>query len=519
MVKVSADFVQSVNSVKAQLLAREQHKKRLVSRGPLERASHSCARPAFLVARARVCMPTSAGALNRPSVAQLDPRKSAFLGFWDAVTGAALIYTAIITPFEVGFLEAPTSASDGWFLINRLIDAVFIFDMGLQFFVMYQIRDPNVRVIAWQDNHQKIIWNYFSGWFVVDVMSIAPSGFDFVSLGQRQADDTTSKLKALRLIRILRLFKLIRLLRTSRIFRRWKAQLSLSYGQTVVIKCIILLVLVAHWFACALELHTSFLDSPVESWLGVYGYCNPVVRAPGWTSDQCSGDSSLGCGEHWECSAVGTLYLAAFSWSMLVLTGTGGTDAYPYANSNTETAFVITLNVIGALLYTTVIAAFCDIATNSNPEETQFNQMLDDLNRFMTNNRLPVEMQTRLRAYLHQRKHIGRAESAQHVVHSLSSALQVEVTLLVHGDWLKHLWFLREAEHGCLVEVSARMEPRVYAPGELPERKHLYVIHHGIVLYAARVLTSGKMWGEDIILENEQDHLEHVSAATPPTRV
>ena len=127
--------------------------------------------------------------------------------------------------------------------------------------------------------------------------------------------------------------------------------------------------------------------------------------------------------------------------------------------------------------------------------------------------RLPIEMQTRLRAYLHQRKHIGRAESAQHVVHSLSSALQVEVTLLVHGDWLKHLWFLREAEHGCLVEVSARMEPRVYAPGELPERKHLYVIHHGIVLYAARVLTSGKMWGEDIILENEQNHLEHVRVA------
>ena len=45
------------------------------------------------------------------------------------------------------------------------------------------------------------------------------------------------------------------------------------------------------------------------------------------------------------------------------------------------------------------------------------------------------------------------------------------------------------------------MEPRVFAPGELPERKHFYVIHRGVVLYAARVLTAGKVWGEDFILE------------------
>eukprot|EP00966_Prymnesium_polylepis_P096136 2227918-Prymnesium_polylepis.1 len=71
-------------------------------------------------------------------------------------------------------------------------------------------------------------------------------------------------------------------------------------------------------------------------------------------------------------------------------------------------------------------------------------------------------MQSRLRAYLHQRKHIGRAESAQHVLNRLSAALQIEVTLVVHGDWLRHLWFLKNAEHACLVQV--RPPPATRAP-------------------------------------------------------
>ena len=88
----------------------------------------------------------------------------------------------------------------------------------------------------------------------------------------------------------------------------------------------------------------------------------------------------------------------------------------------------------------------------------------------------------------------------------------------MHDHWLKHLWFLRDAEPGCLVQVATRTEPRLYAPGELPERNHMYVIQRGVVLYAARVLTTGKMWGFDIILESEGHVLMHVRApiAGPP---
>ena len=67
----------------------------------------------------------------------LDPQ-STQVQIWDGFTALALIYTALVTPFEVGFLGAPTSALEPLFVVNRLIDAIFLFDMCLQPFIMFR---------------------------------------------------------------------------------------------------------------------------------------------------------------------------------------------------------------------------------------------------------------------------------------------------------------------------------------------------------------------------------------------
>ena len=50
---------------------------------------------------------------------QIDPRTSTFMSVWDSVTGMALIFTALVTPFEVAFLEAATSPLEPLFIVNR----------------------------------------------------------------------------------------------------------------------------------------------------------------------------------------------------------------------------------------------------------------------------------------------------------------------------------------------------------------------------------------------------------------
>ena len=65
------------------------------------------------------------------------PGHSSLLSTWDVVTFLALIYTAAFTPFEVAFL----SSRDDWtawfsplFIINRVLDVVFLTDLIFQFF-------------------------------------------------------------------------------------------------------------------------------------------------------------------------------------------------------------------------------------------------------------------------------------------------------------------------------------------------------------------------------------------------
>ena len=69
----------------------------------------------------------------------VDPRpgrKAAhILGIWDAFTVFALVFTAIMSPYEVSFLAG--QGIDVLFYFNRVVDVIFISDTILQFMLVY----------------------------------------------------------------------------------------------------------------------------------------------------------------------------------------------------------------------------------------------------------------------------------------------------------------------------------------------------------------------------------------------
>jgi len=56
----------------------------------------------------------------------LDPRNSHFLSRWDACTTLALLYTALVTPFEIAFID---SFAIVLFVVNRFVDGTFFCDI------------------------------------------------------------------------------------------------------------------------------------------------------------------------------------------------------------------------------------------------------------------------------------------------------------------------------------------------------------------------------------------------------
>ena len=78
---------------------------------------------------------------NRPQLLKdkfiIDPRTSRFYTRWSWLTSFALIFTAIMTPVEVGFMDIPADRwADGLFITNRCVDIIFIIDLLMQFFIM-----------------------------------------------------------------------------------------------------------------------------------------------------------------------------------------------------------------------------------------------------------------------------------------------------------------------------------------------------------------------------------------------
>ena len=81
-------------------------------------------------------LPQQALRRHRKGCFVVDPRSSLAVGIWDTVTGSALIFTAMVTPYEVAFMAPATLGNEWYFILNRIVDAVFVIDLILQFFMM-----------------------------------------------------------------------------------------------------------------------------------------------------------------------------------------------------------------------------------------------------------------------------------------------------------------------------------------------------------------------------------------------
>ena len=285
----------------------------------------------------------------------IDPLKVSWPAYWDLAATLALLYTAIVTPVEVAFVQAP-SGDDVYntlFWANRVIDIIFLIDMALQFRLAVRVTGSDGT--RWLHTPKEIARAYVtSKWFWLDLFSILTSIFDFPIFGD---DDAVKNLVALRAVRILRLAKLIRLARGSRILKRWEMRVSINYSYLSLANVMTIIVIGCHWVACVWGLQASF--APLDSWMaylhvseGEISYCIPwaegVDEATGlqMMSDPAAcGPGPRGSARHcdvgvcegggvctggYNCAGWGELYSMALFYAISSVSGVGSMIAKPY---------------------------------------------------------------------------------------------------------------------------------------------------------------------------------------------
>ena len=102
-------------------------------------------------------------------------------------------------------------------------------------------------------------------------------------------------------------------LRASRILKRWETQISIDYGTLALLRCLVLICLGAHWFACIWALQASFADTPLDSWMGTFDYC--------WSMP----NSSLTEPEY-ACVGPWDMYAASVYFAVMTITSIGYGD-------------------------------------------------------------------------------------------------------------------------------------------------------------------------------------------------
>jgi hypothetical protein len=175
--------------------------------------------------------------------------QSPFIRKWDNFTLILLVFTASVTPFETAYENQCQSNSlfsfiesseeiDILFLINRVVDLAFLYDMTIQ--VRTPFRDPKTGTLV--SDFASVSKAYLKSWFAIDFISIFP--FEFLTWGQdtsapvAAADgsveaenaDSAGNLAILRLLRLARLLKLLRILRASRKLQRFRVNSRIKYS-------------------------------------------------------------------------------------------------------------------------------------------------------------------------------------------------------------------------------------------------------------------------------------------------
>jgi|EP00505_MAST-04D_sp_SCG-Rhode-Island_P002951 potassium voltage-gated channel Eag-related subfamily H protein 7 len=402
----------------------------------------------------------------------INPKKT---GKWDAVMMICLIFTALVTPYEVAYLDS--SVINALWVINMIINVLFLIDMVFNFFMAYFDDDE----LMWIASHTKIARRYLGGWFLIDFVSIFPFDYVFPAGGD--------SLKALRVIRLLRLAKLLRVFRASRMLDRWQNKLSLGFGHITMIKFLISVIIICHWLACFwrmipdLELHVDETGNAVN-WLLGYG-CDSGTPAQ--------------------------QYLVALYFSTMTLTTIGYGDVGTTTDGERGVATFYML--VGAAVYAYCVGVLCGVVSGMDQMATDYNNTMDQLQSYLEEIRFPNDKKPMVREYFQHCRVLRRMEAYQHLLGMMSPALRGQVANHMNGPWVRAVYFFnprsarKEELNEFVTEVSMKMTQLAFIPnesvvnlGDLPDE--LFIVSKGVCSKMGRIISAGNYFGEDFLLEN-----------------
>lgn len=408
----------------------------------------------------------------------IDPN-SIFMMRWDTTGLVAMLWTAMITPYEIAFKEPKVDVSIR-FVINRMFDLYFVGDMFLQFNIPY--RDPQSLRLFVKD-HKKIAKRYLKFWFWIDLFGSLP--YDLIPLDKMNFEGADT-LKMVRALRLLKWLKVLRILKGSKTFKKWEAHMTISYATLSAIKLLFLAMIVAHWLACIWGMAATSKSDRTNTW---------VAR----------GDFSFGCTNIFSCETV-SLYVLALYWSVMTITTVGYGDILPM--SQTEYAVAIFGMAVGGAMWAYVVGTMCGMVASFNPSALQFQMDMDAVNNYLHKKNIDSHLRMRVKEFFFANRNFVETSNNSELFAGVSPGLATEIAYEVNMQWARNLPLIRQTEaemstteFAYFIEmVGVKCKTVMYAPKEPIPGNVMTTIVVGLVAQEGKILHEGQCWGEQILL-------------------
>ena len=271
-----------------------------------------------------------------------------------------------------------------------------------------------------------------------------------------------------------------------------------------MVKLTVLLTLYAHWLACLWGLVSSYMHADgIPTWIGAF--YEEYADTHG-TSDDGTVATPSGL----------EVYVAAFYWSVMTLTSIGYGEYTPI--NTIERVLCSIYMLISGVVWTYAIGSVAAIATTLNPNAIIYENTMDNLNYFMRERELPRKMRMTLRDFFSSARRVHQLNDDGELLDRMSPLLQGTVALAANRKWIEQIWFFRtihtvDTGVDFIAALAKNLVIRPYVNHERLPVGQLYILRQGVVVKMWRFLGSGKVWGEDMIIDSAElvDHSQAVA--------
>ncbi|NET41573.1 MAG: cyclic nucleotide-binding domain-containing protein [Okeania sp. SIO2B3] len=363
---------------------------------------------------------------------------SKFIRFWQVLIVSITIYNAFIIPFRIAF----KNRFDGiWIILDIIGDVILIMDIFIRFHIGYFEYGEYIQ------DKKKIAQRYRIRLFSRHLVASIPG-------------DLIARIIApnsLFIIALLRFPRLLRLPQFYRIFNRWETNININSTLIRMCKLVILIILITHWVACIWFMIGSWKSNAENSWL----ISNSLQSA-----------------------SRRTQYINSLYWAITTLTTVGYGDITPA--TEIEIIFTLVVMFLGISMYAYIIGNVSSLISNLDAAKARYREKLGQIQTYMRENKIPPELQQKIRDYYQYRWIENRDIRDYHILEELPYSLKMKLALQLHKEVIEKVPIFQGATRHFFEEIVMALKPEILPPNEYIIREgnwghEMYFIKRGLV--------------------------------------